>query len=246
MSNNAKTFCSSAKELIKISRSEMSQYLINNCIMWNFIVEKAPWRGGFWERMVQGVKRYLRKTVGHASLTYDQLLPVLIEVEAVINAHPLIYVQDDVDGISYTLSPFHLIYGWRIAKRSQDNHYDISSTHTTLTKRYKTQKHLLNQFIRQWRKEYLTGLRESHQANFRRNGFSEITVGDVVVLKDDSTKRAFWKLGLVEELVTGRDNKIRAALVQVGSSDNSTRFLKCSILHLYLVELRNHPTASQD
>ena len=87
------TFRSSAKELIKISRSEeMSQYLTNNRIMWNFIVEQASWWGGFWERMVQGVKRCLRKTVGHASLTYDQLLPLLIKVEAVINARPLIYV----------------------------------------------------------------------------------------------------------------------------------------------------------
>ena len=40
MSDNAKTFQSSAKELIKISRSkEMNQYLTNNRITWKFIVE---------------------------------------------------------------------------------------------------------------------------------------------------------------------------------------------------------------
>ena len=36
--------------------------------------------------MVQEVKSCLRKIVGHTSLTYDQLL---VEVEAVIYAHPL-------------------------------------------------------------------------------------------------------------------------------------------------------------
>ena len=208
-------------------------------------MEKAPWWAGFWERMVQGVKRCLRKTVGHTSLTYDQLLTLLIEVKAVINAHPFTYVQDDVDGINYTLSISYLIYGGRIAEKPNDSHYDISSTHATLTRSYKTQKHLLNQFTRQWRKEHLTGLRESHRTNSRWNGFSEITVGVVGVLKDDSTKRVFWKLGVVEELVTGRHNKIRVALVRVGSSDNSTHFLKHSILHLYPVELRNRPAASQ-
>ncbi|XP_065891743.1 uncharacterized protein [Dysidea avara] len=166
MSDNAKTFQSSAKELIKISRSkEISQYLTNNRITWSFIVEKAPWWGGFWKRMVQGVKRCLRKTVGRTGLTYDQLQTLLIEVEAFINARFLTYVQDDVDGISYTLSPSHLIYGRQIAEKPNDSHFDISSMHEILTKRYKTQRHLLNQFTKQRRKEYLTGLRESHRVN---------------------------------------------------------------------------------
>ena len=82
MFDNAKTFCSSAKDLIKISKSEeMSQYVTNNHITWNC----------------------LTKNVGCTNLTSDQLLTFLIEVDAVINAYPLAYVQDDVDGISYTL-----------------------------------------------------------------------------------------------------------------------------------------------
>ena len=41
--------------------------------------------------MVQEVKRCLRNTVGHTSLTYDQLQTLLVEVKAVIYAHPLTY-----------------------------------------------------------------------------------------------------------------------------------------------------------
>ena len=247
ISDNAKTFQSSAKQLIKISRSkELSQYLTNNRITWKFIVEKAPWWGGFWERMVQGVKRCLRRTVGCTSLTYDQLQTLLVEVEAVINARPLTYVLDDIDGISYAVSPSHLIYGRRIAENPNGSHFDITSTHATLTKRYKNQRHLLNQFTKQWRKEYLTGLRESHRANSQRTGASrDAAVGDVVVVKDDSTKRAFWKLGLVKELIAGRDGKIRAALVRVGSSDTRPRLLKRSTLHLYPVEVKT-PTVSHN
>ena len=101
--------------------------------------------GRIWEKMVQGLKRCLRKTLGRTSLTYDQLLTLFIEVEAVINAHPLTYVQDHVDGINCTLSPSHLIYGSQIAKIFNYGHYDFSSTHAILIKRYKTQKHKLNQ-----------------------------------------------------------------------------------------------------
>ena len=115
--------------------------------------------------MAQGVKSCLRKTVGCTSLTYDQLQTLLVEVEAVINAHPLTYVQDDIVGISYAVSPSHLIYGSGIAENPNDSHFDISSTHVRLTIRYKNQRHLLNQCTKQWRKEYLTGLGESHRAN---------------------------------------------------------------------------------
>ena len=46
-------------------------------------------------------------------ISYIQIL--LVEVKAIINACPFIYIQDNVDGVSYTLSPSHLIYGWQMA-----------------------------------------------------------------------------------------------------------------------------------
>ena len=47
-SDNAKTFKSSSKEIRRITRSnEVLRYLINQRISWNFIIERAPWWGGF-------------------------------------------------------------------------------------------------------------------------------------------------------------------------------------------------------
>ena len=52
ISDSVKTFRSSVKEVRQISRSfEVNKYLTDNRIARKFIVEKAPWRGGFWERM---------------------------------------------------------------------------------------------------------------------------------------------------------------------------------------------------
>ena len=49
--DNAKTFKALSKEITKIARSsEVQHYLINNHTTWYFIVERAPWWGGFWER----------------------------------------------------------------------------------------------------------------------------------------------------------------------------------------------------
>jgi len=69
MSDNAIKFRSSVKEVRQISRSfEVNKYLTDNQITWKFIVEKASWWGGFWERMVQEVKRCLRRTIGCKNL----------------------------------------------------------------------------------------------------------------------------------------------------------------------------------
>ena len=73
-SDNAKTFQSSSKEIRKIARSpEVWRYLTNNQIAWNFIVEKAPWWGGYWERLVRSIKSPLKKVIGRSTLNYDEM-----------------------------------------------------------------------------------------------------------------------------------------------------------------------------
>ena len=68
---------------------EVLRYLTDNQIMWQFIVEKAPWWGGFWERLIQSVKRPLRRVIGRANLTYDELQTLVVEIEGLItnNVH---------------------------------------------------------------------------------------------------------------------------------------------------------------
>ena len=73
-SHNAKTFKSSCKEIHKITRAEeVWRFLTNKRIKWNFIIEKAPWWGGYWEHLVQSIKRPLRKKLGRSTLTFDYL-----------------------------------------------------------------------------------------------------------------------------------------------------------------------------
>ena len=91
-SDNAKTFKASARALEKLYNCETLQgYLGANRIEWKFNLERAPWWGGFLERMVQSVKRCLRKVLGNARLTFDELLTTLVEVEGTLNSRPLTY-----------------------------------------------------------------------------------------------------------------------------------------------------------
>ena len=150
LSDNAKTFKAAAKEFLKITRArEVKRYMADKGVEWKFIIEKSPWQGSFWERLVRSVKRCLKKVIGKAFLTFEELRTVLIEIEATINNRPLTYLYDDEQGVSYALTPSSLLYGRTIATAGCDRHYDIISTNQALTRREKHHRMLLKHFTNQ-------------------------------------------------------------------------------------------------
>ena len=85
---------------------------------------------------------------------------------------------------------------------------------------------VLNHFWNRWHQEYLAELRESHRHYSQRcYGDPTISVGDVVVVHEDSLPHGFWKLGLVEELFKGQDGVTRGALVRLAPKDRKQSLL---------------------
>ena len=60
--------------------------------------------GSFYERLVELVKRSLRKSVGRNLLSDTQLETLLKEIVAILNSRPLVYIGDGIDS-SITLTP---------------------------------------------------------------------------------------------------------------------------------------------
>ena len=73
----------------------------------------------------------------------------------------------------------------------------------------------------------------------RNNKTGNISIGDIVILRNDKTSRCFWKLAKVEQLLHGEDNLVRAAVVKVlrGKSDKA-QLLRRSISHLIPIEVK--------
>ncbi|GBM67066.1 hypothetical protein AVEN_74810-1 [Araneus ventricosus] len=82
--------------------------LQDNGIHWTFIVERAPWWGGFYERLVKTVKEPLHKILGKALLTFEELSSILSEIEVIVNNRPLTYVEND-PGEPEPLTPAHFL-----------------------------------------------------------------------------------------------------------------------------------------
>ncbi|KRY03005.1 hypothetical protein T01_10144, partial [Trichinella spiralis] len=67
-SDNFRSFKAAASELRQLWRhvdvDRVQRELVGHRIHWKFITERAPWMGGYWERLVRSIKESLRKILG--------------------------------------------------------------------------------------------------------------------------------------------------------------------------------------
>ena len=139
--------------------------MTNKQIEWRFIVEKVPWWGGYWERLIQSVKHCLKKTVRQSTLNLDELATIVIEIESTLNNRPLTYLYGDDKRPSHAVIPADLIYRHSIASTAMNQQYKVVSTAKSLTNRSKYQCCIINNFIKQWRRNYLLSLQERRRIN---------------------------------------------------------------------------------
>ena len=83
---------------------DVLSYVAVEGIKWNFTTALAPWKGGFYERLVGLVKRCLRKATGRKRFTLEQLATLLTEIEAILNSRPLTYVYEEFES-GFVLTP---------------------------------------------------------------------------------------------------------------------------------------------
>ena len=255
ISDNGKTFKAAAKYLRTVFKDgTVKEYLSGLGTDWMFNVERAPWWGGTFERMVRSTKRCLQKLIGRAQYSLDELVTTLAEIEAVINSRPLTYIS--AGDVEEPLTPSHLIVGRRI--RNLPDHLchlddiedeEFSPDSTQLTWRMKHLGTTLNHFWNRWRSEYLSELREVHSYTARRQGntHSKVSVGDVVIVHDEHLPCGLWKLGKIKSVMKGQDGHIRGATVKMADSDGRNILLNRPVQLLYPLEVQDqNPTSDKD
>ncbi|XP_064470260.1 uncharacterized protein LOC135385013 [Ornithodoros turicata] len=224
-SDNFRTFKRVSSEL---SVGQLSQdpgvngFLTVHRISWKFIVERAAWWGGFWERLIKSAKVCLRKILGKSTLTYSELATVVMEVEAVLNSRPLTYVSEDPDNLS-VLTPGHFLVRKRITALPYEPAVELRSTSNQLRRRWKYRERLIESF---WTtKEYILCLRS---ANIRRPLSScSVKTGDIVLIAKENAPRVSWPLGRVESTRESADGRIRSCQVRISGAKLSVDQFNC-------------------
>ncbi|GBM09627.1 hypothetical protein AVEN_223462-1, partial [Araneus ventricosus] len=236
-SDNAMTFKSADIELkrlyMNICEPEVQNYFGKKGIKWQYIVERAAWWGGYWERMVQITKIALRKILGRALVSFEELQTILAEIEAIINSRPLTYVYNEPNE-PFPLTPANFLTGRRLTALpnwSGKRNIELFKGKKELIKRYLYREKILNNFWKRWKREYLLQLKGAN-LNKNVNVKTEFNVNDIVLIGEEKVPRQLWKLGKVIDVHKGRDSKVRSATIKT-----STGIIKRPIQLLYNLEI---------
>ena len=166
------------------------------------------------------------KVIGGGALSWTELSEVLLDVETQINRRPLSYLEDDVE--MPLLSPSTFLF-------QRTNHLPEKEAwrfkEVDLRKRAKYLKACKDSLWRRWQKEYLTSLRERHNMTHKTAKFQP-KIGDVVIVKSENKNRGRWSLAMVNEILPGKDENVRA--VQLKTSNG---IIERPVQHLYPLEL---------
>ena len=186
-SDNGSTFVKAAKWLTQVRRDEeLNGFLESHDIKWKFNLSRAPCWGGQFERLFGIVKITMFKVIGRATLSWDELSQVLLDVETQVNHRPLSYVEDDLDLPILTPASF-LFHG--SPQLPEEPAWQIKDKN--LRKRVKFLKSCKDQLWNRWKREYLTSLRERHNLVHKVAKY-QVEVGDAVIVRSDNKNRGKW------------------------------------------------------
>uniref|UniRef100_A0A5S6QKN7 Integrase catalytic domain-containing protein n=1 Tax=Trichuris muris TaxID=70415 RepID=A0A5S6QKN7_TRIMR len=214
-SDNSKTFKAADRELRQLfnrqSINEIRRELCSKGVTWKFITERAPWTGGYWERLVRSVKTPLRKVLGHALLTEQEITTVLTEVEARVNSRPLTFIGEDPKDMN-VLTPFHFLIGREFRAlpdqvATEESVIMIPQSGDEMRQRWRYQQRLVAHFWKRWRREYITTLATRNKWCGTR---TPPMVGDIVLIAEENVPRTRWSMGKIVEVLPGSDGMVRS------------------------------------
>jgi len=216
ISDNGTNFQSSAAYLQQFFENpRVKAHFADSRCTWKFIPPRAPWFGGFYERMIGIVKKCLRKVLLNTKVNFDELHTVLVEIENRVNNRPLTYVGDDQ---IESLTPSHLLYGRRLEPVPSIECGDLIEDPTYqetcyLQERFDRLSKILNKWNRSWKNEYLTSLREYHtKAGQPEASVLPLKPGDVVLVECEGS-RSIWPLGKVISVHPDSNGTLRVVKV---------------------------------
>ena len=152
---------------------------------------------------MRSMKTLLRKTIGEHVLHWDELLTVLTSVEAVMNSQPIAIIDTPpMDGVN-PLTPGHYFIGTPLCALPS---VQEKQTKVTSLCRWNLVQRLKSEFWNRWRSDYLMLLnRRTKWKRFANN----LTVGDIVLIKDDDTFQRCWPMGRIVKEYPGSDGLVR-------------------------------------
>ena len=197
------------KDFLKNNDENLQREMANEGIKWKFSPAYSPHFGGIWEAGIKSVKAHLKRVVGNTILTYEQMYTVFTQIEAILNSRPLSPLSEDPHDYN-PLTPSHFLIGRTLSSIPETDLTNEKESRLTI---YKRIEQIRQHFWRRWSKEYIGELQQ--RVKWKKQHASLITVGKLVLLKDENLPPLRWQLGRIMEIHPGADNVIRVVSVKL-------------------------------
>lgn len=198
-------FNAASQELIDIAND-----LASSGTEWRFNPPAAPHFGGKWEA-AKSVKFHLKRLIGNSLFVYEEFTTLLIQIEAILNSHPLCPLSDDPNDLK-ALTPAHFLIGGSFSMIPKPS---LTETKSSRLSRWQILQQITQQFWHRWSREYLQRFQDVSKW---KHPIQQINIGLLVLLIDERLPPAKWLLGRVTETHAGQDSLIRVVTVRTATS----------------------------
>lgn len=227
-SDNGTTFVGAARELkeLRAIQNNVASILENQGTEFHFIPPHSPNWGGLWEAAVKSTKFHLRRVIGEATLTFEEISTLLTQVEACLNSRPMTVDNSD-PGEPLPLTPGHFLIGGPLLGIPEVNYLESSINSLS---RWQLIQRMLQGFWRRWSQEYLSKLMNRYKWSHHT---PEPNVGDVVLIKEDDLPPTRWLMGRIVEKHPGTDNITRVVTIRVKNTTIKRPVSKLCVLPVH-------------
>ncbi|XP_046619726.1 uncharacterized protein LOC124304951 [Neodiprion virginianus] len=166
---------------------------------------------GSGQAAVKSTKFHLRRVIGDASLTYEEISTVLSQIEACLNSRPLSALTDDPDDVS-ALTPGHFLIGAPLNALPEPT---LADTPTSRLSRWQQLTQMRDHFWTRWSREYIQSLIPRNKWLQARDNIKK---GHLCLIRNEITPPSKWPLGRIIETLPGNDGLIRVAVIKTATT----------------------------
>ena len=207
--------------LLEMDQTRIQKFTAEQGCEWVFNPPHASHFGGVWEHQIATARSVLDAMllkIVRSQLTHELLVTLMAEVTGIVNSRPIATIPSDTEE-PQPLTPAMLL--------TMKTH-PLAPTPGQFVRQdlyarnwWRKAQYLADQFWVRWRKEYVQNLQKRPKwTTHERN----VSVGDVVLLKEVDAHRNDWPLGRIEEVTISSDGKVRRAKVKTCKEGNAKSY----------------------
>lgn len=226
-SDNATNFVGASTIFLRSERklfdATVQTTLASRGTTWHFSPPLSPHFNGLAESAIRSIKHHVRRVIGELTLTYEELLTVLVKVEACLNSRPLHPMSADPADFD-VLTPGHFLVGEPTVTIPEIS--VLEKQPSTLT-RWKLTQQLVQRIWARWSADYLHTLQQRKKWQLKE---PNICVGDLVLVLEDNQPPTKWAVGRITETHPGSDGLIRVVTVRTKNGSYKRAIVKVARL----------------